>query len=159
MFHIEKVNYEDAKQAEELLFLLNEYAMDVMGGGEPISAYCRIHLIDQLRKNDSAVSFILYDEKKAIGFANCFMGFSTFACKPLLNIHDFAVIGDYRGKHLSQKLLHEIEQYSDLKGCCKITLEVLENNVAAKKAYLNYGFKGYELLEDSGPAEFWQKII
>ena len=74
-------------------------------------------------------------------------------------IHDFAILGGYRGKKLSQLLLAKIEEYAVNKKCCKVTLEVLENNHAAKKAYQNYGFAGYELLEEGGAALFWQKKL
>lgn len=37
--------------------------------------------------------------------ANCFESFSTFACKPLINIHDFIVLEKYKGNGISQKIL------------------------------------------------------
>ncbi|NRB77070.1 MAG: GNAT family N-acetyltransferase [Saccharospirillaceae bacterium] len=159
MFNIIQIDYNNQQQNEDLLYLLNEYACDEMGGGEPLSEFCKQNLIKNLTNNQSAVSFILYDQQKPIGFSNCFLGFSTFICRPLMNIHDFAVLDGYRGKKLSQLLLTHIEQYAKIKDCCKITLEVLENNHAAKKAYQNYGFAGYELLEKSGVAMFWQKKL
>ena len=159
MFNIIQVDYNNQQQSEDLLYLLNEYACDKMGGAEPLSDYCKLNLIENLKQNPSSVSFIVYDQKKPIGFSNCFLGFSTIACRPLMYIHDFAVLDGYRGKKISQLLLAKIETYSVNKNCCKITLEVLENNHAAKKAYQNYGFAGYELLEESGVAMFWQKKI
>ena len=92
-------------------------------------------------------------------FANCFYGFSTFSAMPLINIHDFAVLPKYRGMGLSQKLLEHIEQLAKAKNCCKVTLEVLDNNVGAKRAYEKFGFGGYELDPESGKAVFWQKKI
>ena len=35
---------------------------------------------------------------KPVGLATTFEGFSTFAAKPLINIHDIAVLPDYRGR-------------------------------------------------------------
>ncbi len=51
------------------------------------------------------------------------------------------------------------EQLAKAKNCCKVTLEVLDNNVGAKRAYEKFGFGGYELDPESGKAVFWQKKI
>lgn len=56
-------------------------------------------------------------------------------------------------------MLLEIESFARSLGCCKLTLEVLSGNFAAKKAYANVGFEGYELDPESGYAEFWQKKL
>ena len=88
-----------------------------------------------------------------------FEGFSTFNCKPLLNIHDVAVLKEYRGKGVSRSLFNEIETIAKQSNCCKLTLEVLEGNIPAKKAYEKFGFSGYELEPAMGKALFWEKMI
>ena len=62
-------------------------------------------------------------------------GFSTFACKPLLNIHDFAVLRPYRGQGIGKLMLGRVKQLAKNLGCCKITLEVLEGNTVARHLY------------------------
>jgi ribosomal protein S18 acetylase RimI-like enzyme len=56
-------------------------------------------------------------------------------------------------------MMDYIEMLSKDKGACKITLEVLEGNIAAQKAYIKSGFKGYELDPSMGQAMFWEKPI
>jgi hypothetical protein len=51
------------------------------------------------------------------------------------------------------------EQLARDKGCCKVTLEVLTNNMAAKTAYQAAGYAPYQLDAEFGQAEFWQKPI
>ena len=87
------------------------------------------------------------------------MGFSTFKCQPLINIHDLAVIKTFRGQGISQALLSKLEQLALKKGCCKITLEVLEGNIVAQNAYQKFGFAGYQLDPNMGKAMLWQKFI
>ncbi len=60
---------------------------------------------------------------------------------------------------LSPELLEKVEELAHEKGCCKITLEVIEGNEVAKSAYLKFGFAEYELDPALGHALFWQKRI
>ena len=78
-------------------------------------------------------------DKKPAGLAICFEGFSTFAWKPLLNIHDFAVASEFRKRGLAKRILEKVELAHTL-GCCKIILEVLEGNKTAQIVYKSCGF-------------------
>jgi len=44
----------------------------------------------------------------AAGLVTCFELFSTFSCKPLINIHDVIVLKKFRGNGLSQKMLKKV---------------------------------------------------
>ncbi|BDX04649.1 GNAT family N-acetyltransferase [Planctobacterium marinum] len=150
------VDFNDPEQGKDLLFLLNSYAQDPMGGGEPLSDHVQQNLADTLAKTAGAYSFILYWDNKPAGLCNCFTGFSTFACKPLLNIHDLAVLPEYRGMGFGKALLQAAKQKAEQLGCCKVTLEVLSNNNTAIAAYEKFGFKLYQLDEAAGTAEFME---
>jgi ribosomal protein S18 acetylase RimI-like enzyme len=94
------------------------------------------------------------DAKDApVGLANCFEGFSTFAAKPLINIHDVFVIPAARGRGVVCALFAEIARIGRARGCCKITLEVLATNERAQAAYRREGFGG------SAATLFWQKKL
>jgi len=86
-----KVDLNEAQNAEDTLFLLNTYATDIMGGGERLCDYTVEHLIAELLKRPTAHVFIARVDNKPAGLSICFERFSTFACKPLINIHDFCV--------------------------------------------------------------------
>jgi ribosomal protein S18 acetylase RimI-like enzyme len=154
-----RVNYSDPKQASDLGYLLNYYATDIMGGGVSLAQEIQHNVAAELAKVSHAFSILCYVNDIPAGLVNCFEGFSTFKCKPLINIHDLAVIADFRGLGISQILLVEVEKIAREKGCCKITLEVLEGNKVAQGAYIKFGFAGYELGALSGRAMFWQKNI
>jgi ribosomal protein S18 acetylase RimI-like enzyme len=55
--------------------------------------------------------------------------------------------------------LQSAEQIAIELGCCKLTLEVLEHNYIAQKAYRSFGFAGYELNPNMGKALFWEKKL
>jgi ribosomal protein S18 acetylase RimI-like enzyme len=138
------VDYADARQGEELLELLNAYSMDRMANEAPLSDSVKSTLIAGLTKTPGAFSIIAYlpatdDTYTPVGLANCFMGFSTFAAKPLINIHDLVVLPGYRGKGIGQVLLHAIEQIANERGCCKLVLEVRTDN-PAERLYRREGF-------------------
>lgn len=154
-----RADYSYKKHADDLVCLLDDYANDPMGGHAPLSDYARDNLATALSNIPHAFSILCYVNGNPAGFANCFEAFSTFKCKPLINIHDIAVKNDYRGKRLSQMMLDKIEEIAQHKGCCKITLEVLEGNTPAQHAYLKHGFTPYQLDDKHGNAQFWQKEL
>ena len=139
--------------------LLNEYAIDEMGGGKDLPEFVKANLAAELLKRTETHIIISFFNEKPVGLLICMEGFSTFACKPLLNVHDLVVSLSYRGRGLSKRLLAKAEEIAISKGCCKLTLEVLEGNIAAKAAYKSAGYEGYELNPKMGKALFWQKNL
>ncbi len=158
---IEIIKADLSKQyhTEALIQLMSEYALDAMGGGQDLSELAKNNLVAELSKRSSVHVIIAFVDRIPAGLAICFEGFSTFACKPLLNIHDLIVSSHYRGQGLSKLILQRVEAIACDLGCCKITLEVLEGNHAAKAAYKSFGFSGYELNPQMGHALFWEKKL
>lgn len=152
-------DYKNHHHASDVIFLLDQYASGSMGGEVPLSDYVKNNLIDALDQRPYAFSLLCYVDGVPAGLANCFETFSTFKCKPLINIHDLMVATDFRGQGLSQLLLSSIERIAKDKQCCKITLEVLEGNKIARSAYVKYGFSSYQLDSSNGSALFWQKDL
>lgn len=156
---IVKADYLSKQHGKEIPWLLDAYASDPMGGGQPLNDSVKTNLVKKLSALPHAFSIIAYVDSQPAGLVNCFEAFSTFSCKPLINIHDVIVLSKYRGEGLSQKMLDKVEEIAKSKNCCKITLEVLSNNEVAKSAYNKHGFSGYELNPQAGVALFWQKPL
>lgn len=148
-----------AQEAKDLIDMLDHYAKDIMGGGKPLSDYVKTHLVDALRQRHDSVVVLAYDGSEPVGLAIAFEGFSTFAAKPLLNLHDIVVRDTYRGKGIATLLLRKIEDLAQERGCCKLTLEVLQGNHQARKVYESFGFNNYQLDAQMGHAVFLQKSI
>ena len=148
-----------AAHARAVISLMDEYARDPMGGSSGLSDYAKTHLIAELAKRKTARVILAFIEKEPAGLVICLEGFSTFACQPLLNIHDAIVSLPYRGRGLSKLMLQLAEKIAIELGCCKLTLEVLEHNYVAQKAYRSFGFNGYELNPQMGKALFWEKKL
>ena len=145
--------------AEAMIQLMDAYALDPMGGGQGLSNDVKANLPAELAKRKTVHVILAFVEDQPAGLVVCLEGFSTFACKPLLNIHDVIVAGPYRGRGLSKLLLQKVEAIARDLGCCKLTLEVLEGNHVAQAAYQSCGFSGYELDPQMGKALFWEKKL
>jgi len=154
-----KADYLNDTHKEDICVLLNTYASDPMGGGIPLEEEVRKNVVKELSKLPHAFSVIAYSGGVPVGLANCFEVFSTFSCKPVVNIHDLVVSKEFRGNGIGKNLLEKVEEIAKSKNCCKITLEVLSGNEVAKSSYKKFGFSGYELDPNLGAALFWQKKI
>jgi ribosomal protein S18 acetylase RimI-like enzyme len=123
-----------------ILQLINSYARDPMGDGQDLSPAVRDRLIAGLRQHPTTLVLLAFDAAIPVGVAVCFVGFSTFAARPLINIHDLAVIPGYRGRGIGRLLLKTVEAKGQELGCCKLTLEVREDNQRAQLLYQKFGF-------------------
>jgi GNAT superfamily N-acetyltransferase len=130
----------DSTHQDAVLSMLDAYSADPMGDGHHLSAFARANLIEELRKHPTTRIFIAMQNDRPVGIAVCFQGFSTFAAMPLMNLHDFFVVPDVRGQGIGRLLLDAIESEALATGCCKLTLEVQENNSRARSMYAQFGF-------------------
>mmetsp|Transcript_28064 Transcript_28064/g.46465 ORF Transcript_28064/g.46465 Transcript_28064/m.46465 type:complete len:165 (-) Transcript_28064:1930-2424(-) len=155
------VNYADKVQGQLLVELLDGYAKDPLGGGSALDDEVKEHLPSKLAKVPHAFSFIAYsgDEETPAGLINCFEVFSTFAAKPLVNIHDLFVKPEFRKKGIGKALMTAAETEARNRGCCKLTLEVLSKNEIALNAYHACGFASYELDPAHGVALCMEKKL
>ncbi len=156
---VQDLDYRDPRHAFDLIELLDGYARDPMGGGHPLSDFARANLPQALAARPQAFSVIAYDEDQAVGLVNCIEGFSTFACRPLVNVHDVVVQASHRGRGVARLMLERVEALARGRGACKLTLEVLSGNEGAMRLYLRLGFNAYQLDPALGNARFLQKWL
>jgi GNAT superfamily N-acetyltransferase len=159
MDHTVLADLDDPVHAEAIVSLLDGYARDPMGGGRGLADHVKANLIAEIKKRPHMLALLAFSDEAPAALAICIEGFSSFACQPLLNIHDLVVSPRFRGRGLSQKILAKVEDVARERGCCKLTLEVLQGNRVAQRAYRAFGFEGYELDPAAGKAVFWQKKL
>lgn len=139
--------------------LIDAYASDPMGNGKPLSVDVRQTLIPGLQQHPTTLIFLAYQGGHAVGIAVCFQGFSTFAARPLINIHDLAVLPDLRGQGIGRQLLEAVECKARARGCCKLTLETQENNRRARRIYQAAGFAQAVYEDAAGGSLFFAKPL
>ena len=156
-------NFADPIHAQAVVDLLDAYAQDPAGGGKALSAFTKTNLIKELAARPQAFSVLAFDDGVPVGLVNCIEGFSTFACKPLINVHDVVVQASHRGQRVGEQMLALVEQIAMERGACKLTMEVLSGNASAMKLYQRIGFAGYQLdasmYQQWGSAQFLQKWL
>jgi ribosomal protein S18 acetylase RimI-like enzyme len=130
-----------------LVTMLDAYMRDPMEGGVPPSEQVKRDLV------------LAYHDGAPVGFSICFLGFSTFLARPLLNIHDIFVDLSVRGRGIGAMLLERIEARARELNCCRITLEVREDNRVARGLYRKVGFDRVVVGEERIALEFWHKRL
>ena len=156
---ITRADYADPRDAAAVVGLLDAYARDPMGGGQPLTAEVRAALVSGLAATPGAFSLIARMDVEPIALANCFTGFSTFAARPLVNIHDVVVLRGHRGRGIARALFARVEAEARALGACKVTLEVLSGNAPARALYASLGYGDFALDSETGSALFWQKKL
>ncbi|APW46857.1 GNAT family N-acetyltransferase [Rhodoferax antarcticus] len=159
---LRRADYSNPAHAQALVDLLDSYARDPSGGAEPLSDFTKANLPAALQARPNVFSVLAFDDAQGgqpVGLINCVEGFSTFACRPLVNIHDVVVAASHRGQGIGEQMLGLVEQIARERGACKLTLEVLSGNAPASRLYHRIGFDNYQLEPSMGNALFMQKWL
>jgi ribosomal protein S18 acetylase RimI-like enzyme len=156
--NVRPADFGNAADAADIVRLVDAYARDPRGGGTPLAAEVRGRLVPGLAAIPAARAWLAFEGGTAIGVCISFFGYSTFHAMPLLNIHDLAVLPEYRGRGAGQALLAAAEDAARAAGCCKLTLEVLEDNLPARRLYEFRGFHDVRY-GNSGPTRFLAKPL
>lgn len=152
--HIEPADLHNPAHERAVLDLLDMYSRDIMGNSAALPDTTRDALIEGLRRHPTSLVLLASVDSIYAGVCVCFEVFSTFQAKPILNVHDLTVHPQYRNAGIGRALLEHVESQALERGCCKITLEVREDNAAAKHLYHSAGF------HDSRPVmHFWHKSV
>ena len=89
----------DLNNAEDqavVLGMTRAYARDPMGNGRDLPEEVAEQLVEALQAHPTTIIFLALRADQPVGIVTCFVGFSTFAARPLINIHDLYVTGDCR---------------------------------------------------------------
>ncbi len=137
---VREANWHNPTDCAAVLALIDAYAREPIEGGQPLPASTRERLVDGLRNEPGAFVLLAIVDEEPVGIAVCFRGFSTFTARPLINVHDLAVLPTHRSQGIGSRLLEAVCDRARESGCCKVTLEVRESNAAAQRLYGRHGF-------------------
>jgi ribosomal protein S18 acetylase RimI-like enzyme len=151
---IQQVDFSKPEHQKAFAELLDAYMLDDMGMQQPLDFFQARKVIDDLRQHPSYLGFMVKDDDEYLALANCFVNYSTFAARRLINIHDFVVHPRHRRKGAGLFLLSGIAEFAEKNGFCRINLEVREDNHKVQQLYRKFGFK-----ECAPKMFFWEKRI
>ena len=155
---IREADLAQPEDAAGLVAVLDAYARDPLGGGAPLADEVRERLAPGLRDHPTTLVLLARLGDETVGAAVCFRGFSPFRARPLLNVHDLAVLPAFRGQGIGRALLTAVARRARELGCCKLPLEVQDDNALALALYRDFGFSDFRI-GDSGPTRFLDKEI
>jgi ribosomal protein S18 acetylase RimI-like enzyme len=154
-FQVYEADLLDKDNSDILFNLINTYMADPMGGvATQLKNAKKNLLIDGLIESPSSLIFFCKKGNDVIGASVCFVAFSTFLVRPLINIHDLIILPEYRKCGAGTALMIAIEEKARALNCAKITLEVRYDNYNAKKLYKKCGFS-----TGDAPMEFWTNYL
>ncbi len=139
---VREADLADPADQRAVVDLVDEYAREPLHGGVALPASVRRELGAALGRHPTRVVLLGFREGRAVGVAVCFVGFSTWSARPLLNLHDLAVTHSMRGHGIGRQRLQAVEERALSLGCCKLTLEVRGDNRVAQGLYRSFGFRG-----------------
>ena len=136
----------DETQVARLFEILDAYARGPGGQNAPLSDRARENLGPGLREHP--MSFALFGRLggEIVGAAVRVWGFSTFAGRPSLNLHDFSELPEAQGRCVGTAILEALEALEALerrgrdRDAAKLTLEVVGTNEGARRLYERFGF-------------------
>ena len=159
MIRVVRADLDDPRHQDAILEMTRAYARDPMGDERDLSADSQQRLIGGLRGHPTTLVFLAFDGARPVGIATCFLGFSTFAARPLVNVHDLHVVPEFRRRGIGRRLLEAVETRARELGCCRLTLEVQERNRVALELYARFGFVAGQYAPDAGPVLFRVKKL
>lgn len=154
VIEITEANLADPADVETVVDLIDAYAADPMGRGQPLAAEVRDRLGAGLPAIPGALVLLARLDTRAVGVAVCFSGYSTFEARPLLNLHDLAVLPAARRRGVGDALLRALEERAREAGYCRITLEVRADNHGARALYRRHGYG-----PDDAGMDFWTRPL
>jgi len=149
----EYCDFNNPDHLTRLVELIEIYMTDPMGQATPLNKIQQLRMVDGLNKNFRFILFCIYKDD-IVGLVTFFENFSTFKARPYLNVHDVVVDPQFRGKGFGKLLLEQVIEIAKERKCCKVTLEVRDDNYTAQTLYIDHGFA------DTKPKMyFWTKLL
>lgn len=155
----------DPFDARATLHILSVYHESIVGNNGPLPEKVRETVIDGLLACGNHRVFLAVESDansiesgRAIGMAVCFVNYSTFRARSLINVHDLAVLPEFQGRGIGRTILENVIRYAAEKQHYAITLEVRKDNINALKLYRKLGFAGVEENAE-GEAMLFGKLV
>lgn len=151
---VSRVQPDKNPHAAAIVTLLDQYARDPMGLARPIPEEILDRVPDGLAATANALVWLAYAGNRPAGVAVCFSAYATFRARPVINVHDLAVLPEFREQGVATHLLNAVESEARRRSCAKLTLEVRQDNTPARTLYRKLGFSSGD-----PPYDFWSKVL
>ena len=145
----------DTVQCGHIIRLLDLLAQDACSGGAPLPAKARENIISEFYVRPFIRTFIAYANERCVGLCVVIESFNTFACAPVVTIHNLFVQHDWRSRGIGMLLLRSAATLARNIGACKLQCDVMSRNGVAKGLFSKCGFEPFVIDDSTGSAESW----
>jgi ribosomal protein S18 acetylase RimI-like enzyme len=145
---------QNTEHRQAMLAQLDLYMQDPMAGHGKMSDTLAVKLVEGLLAQPNYLFFLAKCNGEYAGVANCFVNFSTFKAKKLVNIHDFSVSPLFRKRGIGVAMMEKIIDFAREQGYAKVNLEVRHDNINAQQLY-----KKMRFIECDPPMYFWEREV
>ena len=149
---IREADLDDAGDARAVVEVLDPYRIGSRpGGGVPLTADVRLAPGSDVACAPDGPGAAGVSGDEAVGLSIGFWGISSFRASPLSeHPRPCRESRAWRGKGVGRALLAGAEERARERGCCKLTLEVQDDNTPARILYERFGFQDV-IYGNSGP--------
>ena len=155
---IQEADLSNGEHQQAVVELLDAYARDVTAGGQGLADDVRSRVAAGLHEHTTAFVLLAWNDDVPVGIAVCLIGFSTFAARRTINIHDLGVLQNHRGQGIGRKLIEHVVAIGREIDCCKLTLEVERSNPALR-LYESTGFRTNDHLDSDATVLFLERKL
>jgi ribosomal protein S18 acetylase RimI-like enzyme len=112
-------------------------------GIAPDPKRAREFIAEHLHHRESVIFLALDTDggaDRALGFVQLYPSFSSVAARRLWVLNDLFVAPGGRGKGVGRALMDRARRHGEETGACRLTLETMSDNEAAKALYRSLGY-------------------
>lgn len=130
----------NSKHAAALVELLSQLAESEFGRREPMNNAEKAALVPGLGSFPAKRIWLASIDQEICGITVCFLQFSIFSSKQMLNIHDLYTLPAYRRRGVGEALVREAIAWARSHGHAFVNIEVANDNSNAMALYRKLGF-------------------
>jgi ribosomal protein S18 acetylase RimI-like enzyme len=138
---VRRARLDQMSERVDVARLLADYAEESLAG-QRLEGDLAMRSVELVARWRDAFVLLATIGEQSVGLAVCLPSISTFAAAGVINIHDLWVDVQFRKRGVAAELLRCVQREAQERGCAKVTLEVLEDNLGARRLYRRSGFRG-----------------
>ena len=156
---VRRAEFDDAADIAVVTELFADYALGLVGKSGAIEPQVLHEVVAGLKTMPGAFALIAFVGDKPAGLAVCLESYSTFRAARVINVHDLGVLAEFRSRGIANELLRCVEREAEERHCCKVTLEVRDDNHDARRLYRRRGYSGESGSPDLPGTFFLERIF
>lgn len=137
---IVEADLDNPLHAEAIVKLLSALAESEFGRQEPMTDAEKTALVPGLARFPAKRIWLASLDECICGIAVCFLQFSIFSSRNMLNVHDLYTLPTFRRRGIGEALVRTAMVWAQHEGHAFVNIEVANDNAQAMALYRKLGF-------------------